>query len=324
MKLPDKQHVNDVVTRWGSKHKMLDRVKELLPATNQIFLNDRKYRDLCVNWQDACAIDSILHVLKGFETLTDLLSADKEVTISSFISLMRHIHALTTIDANDDEISTGIKEVIREYIAKKLATHDGANDEELLMFLRVAEVLDPRYLSVSTSLELEAAQQWLNWPTFDKVKSAIIQNYKDIIEGRMDATEKDEMTNSATAVKPTPPKRRSLVGLLLSSQTHELTSGDVPEPIPTHQDLLRVELDFYIRLSADETVDILQWWRGHASELPLLSKLARYVFTACATSVPSERLFSLSGNIVSKKRNALKPHVVNQLVFLSFNSEMIC
>ena len=89
------------------------------------------------------------------------------------------------------------------------------------------------------------------------------------------------------------------------------------------QEKLSLEYEFYIRLSADMNADVLKWWSRHAQELPSLAKLARYYFTACSTSVPSERLFSLSGNIVSKKRNALKPSMVNELVFLSFNREMI-
>lgn len=114
------------------------------------------------------------------------------------------------------------------------------------------------------------------------------------------------------------------MGLLLSSAAIDRPSGDSETSRTTdHADLVRRELEFYLGLSADESVDILLWWKNHAAELPLLSKLARYVFTACSTSVTSERLFRLSGNIVTKKRNALKPHLVNQLVFLSFNKEML-
>lgn len=325
MKLPEKQHVNDVVTRWGSKHKMLGRVKELLPATNQIFLNDRKYRDLSVNWQKADVIDSILRALDGFQYLTDVLSADQEVTVSSFISLLRHIYALTTTSEDDDAISSGIKKVIRDYMYKKLATYDGKNDEKLLMFLRVAEILDPRYLSITTSEESDDAQTWLNWPKLDEVKREITENTREIIEGR-DSEEKVPESKAQDKPGGAPPKKKSLVGLLLSSQSQTVERAAVegdPDTTPTHEDKLRRELDFYLRLSADESVDILVWWRRHAAELPLLGKLARYVFTACSTSVASERLFSLSGNIVSKKRNALKPHFVNQLVFLSFNRNML-
>ena len=102
LNIEEKQHINDVATRWGSKRKMLQRVKDLLPASNQVFLTDAKYRDLSVNWEEADTMDSVLRALDGFQYLTDVLSADKEVTVSSYIPLLRHIYQLTTSDDDDD------------------------------------------------------------------------------------------------------------------------------------------------------------------------------------------------------------------------------
>lgn len=65
----------------------------------------------------------------------------------------------------------------------------------------------------------------------------------------------------------------------------------------------------------------LLWWKAHSSELPLLSVAAGRVLCCCATSVASERLFSLAGHVVSKKRAALKPDKVNMLVTLAFNNK---
>ena len=101
MGLDDLKHVNDVVTRWGSKQKMLQRVKYLLPATDRIFLDDRKYQDLTVDRYENKLIDSIFHALNGFQKLTDILAADKDVTASSFISLLRFIYELTSADEED-------------------------------------------------------------------------------------------------------------------------------------------------------------------------------------------------------------------------------
>ena len=69
----------------GSKQKMLQRVKYLLPATTRIFLDYRKYQDLTVDPDEDRLIDSILHALNGFQKLTDILVAHKDVTVSSFI-----------------------------------------------------------------------------------------------------------------------------------------------------------------------------------------------------------------------------------------------
>ena len=51
--------------------------------------------------------------------------------------------------------------------------------------------------------------------------------------------------------------------------------------------------------------------------LPTMAKLAQKYLCVCASSSPSERIFSCSGHIVSKnwKRTLLKPDKVNMLVY---------
>ncbi|KAJ4933829.1 hypothetical protein JOQ06_006638 [Pogonophryne albipinna] len=66
-----------------------------------------------------------------------------------------------------------------------------------------------------------------------------------------------------------------------------------------------------------ETDCPLQWWSTHEGAHPQLSALARKYLGSPATSVPCERLFSLAGNIVLKKRAALSSENMNRLVCLS-------
>ncbi|XP_041830824.1 E3 SUMO-protein ligase ZBED1-like isoform X2 [Melanotaenia boesemani] len=61
----------------------------------------------------------------------------------------------------------------------------------------------------------------------------------------------------------------------------------------------------------------LEWWAAHTSAYGQLSSIARKYLATPATSVPCERLFSLAGNIIQKKRAALHSDNVNKLVCLS-------
>ena len=87
----------------------------------------------------------------------------------------------------------------------------------------------------------------------------------------------------------------------------------------------RVELELGEYLSSGLSIlsggaDQLAWWRDSGNSMfPTLARLARRYFTMNATSVASERLFSLSDHIVSKKRASMKDDTVNRMVFLASN-----
>ena len=61
----------------------------------------------------------------------------------------------------------------------------------------------------------------------------------------------------------------------------------------------------------------LEWWKAQEKQFPLFGRLIRHYLCICATSVPSERVFSAGGNIVTTSRSSLKPARVDQLVFLA-------
>ena len=81
--------------------------------------------------------------------------------------------------------------------------------------------------------------------------------------------------------------------------------------------------DYLKRNIIDPETNPLKWWSAHEVDFPVISKLAKKYLCICTSSSPSERVFSVSGHIVSKKRNALKPDKVNMLVFLAKNLQEV-
>ena len=63
----------------------------------------------------------------------------------------------------------------------------------------------------------------------------------------------------------------------------------------------------------------LNWWKEHSHKFPNLSAVVKRYLCTPATSVPSERVFSTAGDIVTAKRAQLKPVYVDKLIFLKKN-----
>ena len=71
------------------------------------------------------------------------------------------------------------------------------------------------------------------------------------------------------------------------------------------------------------TFDVLKWWFSNKETLPDLCLLVKQFLCIPATSTPSERSFSIAGNICTKNRNRLLPENVNMLCFLRNNLKHI-
>ena len=64
---------------------------------------------------------------------------------------------------------------------------------------------------------------------------------------------------------------------------------------------------------------LLVWWKTNEHKDPLLSAVGKKYLCVRATSVPSERVFSTAGDIVTAQRSALKFKDVEIVIFLKKN-----
>lgn len=67
------------------------------------------------------------------------------------------------------------------------------------------------------------------------------------------------------------------------------------------------------------SADPLSWWETKASVYPRLAKVMAGLLCIVATSVPSERIFSKTGQIITERRNRISPSKLRHLVFLNAN-----
>lgn len=76
------------------------------------------------------------------------------------------------------------------------------------------------------------------------------------------------------------------------------------------------EIDSYLsyKVISNENVELDVWWNEHRSIFPSLFKLSLFILAIPASSTPSERAFSMAGNIVTDKRCDLDPDSLENLV----------
>lgn len=67
----------------------------------------------------------------------------------------------------------------------------------------------------------------------------------------------------------------------------------------------------------DRKADPINYWFQYETIYPNLSTIAKKYLAIVTTSVPTERVFSKAGNILSEHRNRLIPEHLQQLWFLN-------
>ena len=66
----------------------------------------------------------------------------------------------------------------------------------------------------------------------------------------------------------------------------------------------------------DEEFSVLSWWRDHKLTYPVLSILAKDMFTIPVSTISSESAFSTTGRIIVEQRRSLGSDMVEMLALL--------
>ena len=299
LSLPKHSLVVDCATRWGSTEKMVSRILEQETALRQVLVADRKTTHLVPTWQDVEVLESVQSAIRPLADFTDMLSGEKCVTLSSLRPIL-HIFKTDVLSESDEDttLTADIKRRILEYMEGKY------EDSRISELLDVASFLDPRFVS-----------DYLDEDSLDTVKSRLVEEILQLPENQ-DAAEGSSSSGVHDPPAEPPAKRRKL-GSWLKASKHKNSSTSQPEG--TRERIMK-EIERYEKApQADSDSNPLDWWRMYAVTYPNLSKMARKYLCICASSSASERLFSKSGHIVSKRRCSLKPDKVNMLVFLATN-----
>lgn len=108
-----------------------------------------------------------------------------------------------------------------------------------------------------------------------------------------------------------------------SDLSNTLDIDDIPQP-PKKKNKknwspLEIELEKY-KAELPKSMDTVEYWRANKDVYPALFYCSKRIFILPATSVPAERLFSLSGYNIWDRRNRLHPERAEKIMVV-FNNQ---
>lgn len=227
------------------------------------------------------------------------MSGEKYSTISIVKPLLFKLLKVTLkVSDSDSPINVRIKEAVSSDLSTRY------NEGCIHQLLNVVTYLDPRYKNLPYLNEREKRE------VLQEVES-MLMSHVALVEAR-DLEDSTELTSEADD-ESIPPKKKKKPGPLTKLLGDIFTSEkSYKNPI----DHARNEL---VRYEAEETLDLdgnpLKWWKERDKLYPILSDLSCKLFSLPATSVPSERIFSCAGNVITEKRSRLLAQNVDRLVF---------
>ncbi|KAI2642406.1 E3 SUMO-protein ligase ZBED1 [Labeo rohita] len=291
MNLPAHQLSTESTTRWGSRLEMVERVLEQERALAKVLSADKKTRPLVLTWQDIEVLEAIQRALRPLQDFTDALSGED---------------SLLAPEEGDSELTKSIKHNILTYLNEKYSEPSTSD------LLDIASFMDPRFQGKYVSSGKLVA-----------LKERVICEAQSLLgdQGSSAGVDKavPQSAQESAIAGPVPPiakKKKTLASFFVQDATPYSSSFTPRESIAN-------ELLSYLKsVCLESEADPLQWWQEHEVAYPALSTLARKYLCVPATSSPSERIFSCSGNIVTCQRAALKPDTVDRLVFLAQNIKM--
>lgn len=302
---PTMKLIQDVDTRWNSTFYMMQRfVQQNQLITTTLCLMGKN--DMCLNNEELDLVSKTVAVLEPFEEATKEMSVEKFTSLSKIIPMVRGLQECMNFSEDME-----LQRLYRTFSLGK----------------ELHQQMSKRFQSMETSFFVGAA--CILDPRLKKVPFADASNVK-MIEERLISlmkvnrpAEKEQEPSTSTHVDPSQTEntsthtKKSSIWARFDAKIEKiaLVSSSNPTTGPY------LEMRRYIEESPiPREEDPLAWWDKHGGLFPKLQEQAKKFLCAPATSVPSERLFSKAGELVSQRRSCLKDNHVNMILFLNKNT----
>ena len=288
LKMPQLKLVQDVVTRWNSTYLMLERIASQHEAiTTTLCLLDKT--QMCLSTDEKDVILQSLTLLQPFLQATENISGEKYVSISMIIPLTQLLLRSCSAGPNIPLCQNLIQELNKRF-----------SRIEQRYTMAVATLLDPRFKKIA----------FADTSAVDQAVRRLQGEVKAMIDDEAHQAPWNPDLQQSNNDQPT------VAGLWVAfdEKVAEATShrsGGTDAFIEVKR--------YFEERNIDRKEDPLQWWKENGARFPHLMIMAKKYLAIPGSSVPSERLFSKAGELISEKRSQLKPKNVDTILFLNKN-----
>ena len=295
------------VTRWGSTYEMLARFTEQQQAVCAVLLEDGGDRILMPSSSEFAVIEELVDILKPFNDATEILSGDLYPTLGIVQPVFnRFLSEVLPSKPGDRDIVKKIKDAIRQNLSTRY------QEEEIETMLLVAMYLDPRFKKAP----MLTAEKKASMKSFMKYKLEVyILNDRRLRQAEVSIAEQEPPSLTEPESRSKRTKLEKFFGDTFQNPSEEVSAAEAAEA-----ELQRYELEDPLSLDSKNP---LLWWKEREVNYKFLSILAKRFLCITSTSVPSERLFSSAGNLLSERRSRLSPENVEKLLFLYENNKLL-
>lgn len=291
--------IQSVETRWNSTFDMLERFDILSDKVGSILLKLPSSPPMLTATELQLAKE-ILEVLRPIEAVTRELCGEQYVTCSKIIPMVNCLRQQIELLRTKTYTETALTLIdrLQHNITKRFGNAEANH------LRAISTILDPRFKRLHFKQLVQCSQ----------AVNCIAKYVREI-----------DRTKTNTSIDPvTEPDEAGTTSVQtnnLWSHHEDLLKRQVMSEDGRHQvhDQMPTDLRHYLNQPLAKLGEnpMNYWCQDYKAVYPTLSIVAQKFLPLVATSVPSERLFSRAGNILTDNRSKLSPEHLQQLLFLN-------
>lgn len=284
--------IQSVCTRWNSTYYQLERFVELAEFIAPILLKSSKAPDM-LSAEQLDAVRDLIQILKPLERLSKEISGQHYVTCSKIIPMVYSLRETMEMMEPQTNIGQVTKKVIEEQIKERFGLIEQVSP------LAISTILDPRFKKI----------YFKNYTACAHAIGKITSMLSDI-PSQPQSTSHGPITNSGQNNETDDIWR--FHQKLVTNQWPHLNGT-------TNSTLVGLDLTNYFNEPVEDlrNCDPILYWSNHKiTSYRKISMIAMDYLCIVGTSVPSERMYSSAGSILTPDRSRLTGKNLQRLLFL--------